>query len=222
MKSIFQRTNPAVEQIFAQAGRPEKVLYIPIDYAKATHTALACNGASQQLHAPFHLANDHEGIAFLRRLTRGLCRKHHIRPEHVIYGGEDGGPYSFNFIHALAAQPGLVLGFHAADAADERENLQASTDKLDLLGIANLIFTTCGRSIAPHPAAARVLCQLTRHRRSLVRAASSAMRRIHALVDQLLPGFLDQQQSGVVPSCCIKLKRHRRADGFGDSLHQIS
>ena len=199
MNSIFHRTNPSVEKIFAEAGRPEKVLCIPIDYAKSKHTALACNGASEQLHSPFHLENNPVGVAFLLKLTQGLCRKHHINPAHVIYGGEDCGSYSLNFIHALAAEPGVVLGFHAADAADERENLQASTDKLDLLGIANLMFKKRGRTIHLEASAARTLRQLTRHRRSLVRAASSAMRRIHSLVDQLMPGFLDEKQSGLVP-----------------------
>ena len=46
MKSIFQRANPAIKELFEKAGSPEKVLCIPIDYAKREHTALACNGAA--------------------------------------------------------------------------------------------------------------------------------------------------------------------------------
>ena len=32
MNSIFQRSNPAIEKLFAEAGSPKKVMCIPIDY----------------------------------------------------------------------------------------------------------------------------------------------------------------------------------------------
>jgi len=42
MNSIFNRSNTAIEKVFAEAGKPEKVMCVPIDYAKKTHTALVC------------------------------------------------------------------------------------------------------------------------------------------------------------------------------------
>jgi len=32
MKSIFQRSNPAIEKLSAEAGSPKKVMCVPIDY----------------------------------------------------------------------------------------------------------------------------------------------------------------------------------------------
>ena len=55
MSSIFRRKNPAIEKLFAAAGSPKKVLCIPIDYAKAQHTALACNGEGMQLRGAFNV-----------------------------------------------------------------------------------------------------------------------------------------------------------------------
>jgi hypothetical protein len=47
-------------------------------------------------------------------------------------------------IYNLRAHDFLVIGVNAADAAKQRENHQASTDKLDLLGIANMLINKRG------------------------------------------------------------------------------
>ena len=43
--------------------------------------------------------------------------------------------------------------------------------------------------------------EITRCRRGLVRQQTAASNRIHALVDQLFPGFLQQPNSGLTPFC---------------------
>ena len=200
MKSIFQRSNPAILDLFERAGRPEKVLCIPIDYAKREHTALACNGAGLQLRGPFTLHNTPAGVDFLEKVVAGLCRKHAIRREHVFFGGEDGASFTFNFAHALVQKGWLGIGIHAPDAARERQNLVASTDNLDLLGIAAvLINKKWGRTLVAECSPAQVLRSLVHHRASLVRARSASALRLYHLADQLLPGFLDEKQSGLTP-----------------------
>lgn len=200
MKSIFQRANPAILELFQKAGDPAKVLCIPIDYAKRQHTALACNGAGLQLRGPFNLHNNPAGVAFVEEVVAGLCRKHAIRREHVFFGGEDCSSFSFNFAHALVQKGWLGIGINARDAAGERQNLVASTDKLDLLGIASvLINKKWGRTLAAECSLARVLRDLTHHRDSLVKARTASALRIHHLADQLLPGYLDEKQSGLTP-----------------------
>lgn len=200
MKSIFQRANPAILELFEKAGRPEKVLCVPIDYAKREHTALACNGAGHQLRKPFTLHNTPAGVEFLEKVVTDLCRKHHIRSEHVLFGGEDGASFTFNFAHALVQKGWLGIGIHARDAVRERQNLVASTDQLDLLGIAAvLINKKWGRTLTAECSPARVLRNLVHHRASLVRARSASALRLHHLADQLLPGFLDEKQSGLTP-----------------------
>jgi len=200
MSSIFQRKNPAIEKLFAAAGSPKKVLCIPIDYAKAQHTALACNGEGLQLRGAFNIHNNPAGVDFLEEIIRGLCRKHAIRKDHVLFGGEDCSAISFNFIHALLRKGYLGIGLNARDAAKERENMVASTDKLDLLGIASLLINKkWGRTLSAEYGEARILRELTHHRAALVKAHTASAYRIHHLVDQLLPGFLDEKQSGLTP-----------------------
>ncbi len=200
MKSIFQRSNPAILDLFKKAGSPEKVLCIPIDYAKKEHMALACNGAGLQLRGPFVVHNNPAGVAFLEKAVAGLCRKHSIRREHVFFGGEDGASFTYNFAHALVQKGWLGIGVNGRDAAKERQNLVASTDKLDLLGIASvLVNKKCGRTLLSECPPARVLRDLVHHRSSLVKARTASALRIHHLADQLLPGFLDEKQSGLTP-----------------------
>ena len=200
MTSIFQRKNPAIEKLFAAAGSPKKVMCIPIDYAKAQHTALVCNGEGLQLRSPFHIHNTPLGIDFLEEIVAGLCRKHSIRKAHVFFGGEDCSAIAFNFIHALLQKGYPGIGINARDAALERENQVASTDKLDLLGIASvLINKKWGRTLSADYSAARILRDLTHHRLALVKAHTASAYRIHHLVDQLMPGFLDEKQSGLTP-----------------------
>jgi transposase len=200
MKSIFQRKNPAIEKLFAEAGSPRKVICVPIDYAKKQHTALICNGEGSQLRGPFNIHNSPAGVDFYEEVVAGLCRKHSIRKPHVFFGGEDCSAIAFNFIHALLQKGYLGIGLNAYDAAKERENQVASTDKLDLLGIASLLINKkWGRTLSAEYGAARIMRELTHHRKALVKAHTAGAYRIHHLIDQLLPGFLDEKQSGLTP-----------------------
>ena len=200
MNSIFQRANPAIQKLFADAPSPKKIMCIPIDYAKRQHTALVCNGEGHQLRGAFYIHNNPAGIDFLDQIVAGLCRKHSIRKQHVFFGGEDCSAIAFNFIYALLQKGYLGIGLNARDAALERENQVASTDKLDLLGIASLLINKkWGRTLSTEYGHPRMLRELTHHRSALVKAHTASAYRIHHLVDQLLPGFLDEKQSGLTP-----------------------
>jgi predicted nucleic acid-binding protein len=54
-----------------------------------------------------------------------------------------------NFTQALRARQYLVLRVNAAEAAENRENLIASTDLLDLLGIAKTLLSRRARATGP-------------------------------------------------------------------------
>ena len=162
MNSIFQRSNPAIEKLFADAGSPKKVMCIPIDYAKRQHTALVCNGEGMQLRGAFNIHNTAEGVDFLEDIIKGLCKKHSIRKCHVFFGGEDCTAFCYNFIHALLERKYLGIGINAYEAAEARQNQLASTDKLDLLGIASvLINKKHGRTLSTEYGQARLMRELT-------------------------------------------------------------
>jgi transposase len=198
-KSIFIRQNQTLVKLFADAQLPEKVLCVPLDYAKLTHMALCCNGTGKLLKKAFPVKNTPEGVGFLLSVIVKICRKHHIQREHVFFGGEDCGTFSLNFIHTLQEHGFTVVGVNAKDAADQRENIQASTDALDLLGIAKLLINRRGSTAGGEPGAERALRTLTRHRKAQVRLRTATSNRIHQIVDQLFPGFLDEKLSSVPP-----------------------
>ena len=200
MNSIFQSSNPAIEKLFADAGSPKKVMCIPIDYAKRQHTALVCNGEGMQLRGTFNVHNTAEGVAFLEDIIKGLCKKHSIRKPHVFFGGEDCTAFCYNFIYALLEKKYLGIGINAYEGAEARQNQLASTDKLDLLGIASvLINKKRGRTLSTDYGQARLMRELTHQRDSLVKAHTASAYRLHHWVDQLMPGFLDSKQSGLEP-----------------------
>ncbi len=196
-KNIFAQGDQALVNLFKSAGDTNKVLCVAIDYAKNTHVALCCNGSGDKLKASFPVNNTPEGLTFLLEKTEGLCRKHHIEKKHVFFGGEECGTFASNFIHELRNRSYLVIGVHAHRAKQYRENVKASTDKLDLLGIAKALLNRQGHPVGvdnmDH------LCMITRHRRTLVKMVTGLGNRIHAWTDQLCPGFLNEKLSGVTP-----------------------
>jgi len=90
---------------------------------------------------------------------------------------------------------------NAGEAKRNRENFLASTDNLDLMGIAKTMLSRRARvardPLDTEPGIYREMRDLTRARRKLVREQTATSNRIHAHVDRLFPGFLDSRKSGV-------------------------
>ena len=77
--------------------------------------------------------------------------------------------------------------------------MQASTDRIDLMGIASMLLN--GRANCS-PAQSGVyynLRTLVRHRRRLVQMLTEVKNRVHGIVDELFPGFLSEKNTGIVP-----------------------
>ncbi len=198
-RSIYGQQSQELMRIYEEAGRPSKVLIGAIDYAKRDHVALFCNGNGDILRKPFPVRNTPEGVEFLLARMDEVCRYHRINPKHAFFGGEDCGSYTENFAECLRERGWLVAGVNAQDAKRQRENLQASTDRLDLLGIARMLINRRGNCAPSQHGAYRNMRTLVRHRRRLVSLTTEERNRIHALVDRLFPGFLDEKKSGLTP-----------------------
>jgi len=199
MRSIFRKRNPDVEALFESAGLARKVMCVAFDYAKKIHTAVVCDGNGRQLRGVFNVENNKAGLDYLLGIVAGLCRKHKIRHEHVFYGGEDCGSYAFNFIHALVSRGFLVVGINTKQAKDERENSKASTDLIDTVGVAGMMIKMKGRTIGEATEDVHGLKRLRRQRGAILKAHSGSAHRIYRIVDELFPGFLAQDSSGITP-----------------------
>ena len=127
-----------------------------------------CNGYSDILRKPFSVKNTLEGVKYLIDQVMRSCRQRHIKKEYVFFGGEDVNSYAENFANALRSKGFLVANVNAHDAKKQRENLQASTDRIDLMGIATMLLNLRAKCSPAQDGIYRNLRTLVRHRKKLV------------------------------------------------------
>ena len=198
-RNIYSNQSQQLLTLFEEAGNNSKIMCVPIDYAKKDHVVMFCNGHGSILRKPFSIKNDPEGVKFLIDQVSRSCLHRKINPNHVFFGVEDVGSYAENFANTLRSKGWLVAGVNAQDAKKQRANIQASTDRLDLLGIATMLLNRRGNCFPAQSGSYLNLRTLVRHRRKLVVMATEVRNRIHTVVDRLFPGFLDEKKSGITP-----------------------
>ena len=189
--------------IFDAVESPKNVLIVALDYAKDKHLCLLCNGAGDQLLKAFPVHNDRAGFEHLLERIQTTCKRRSIKRGSVIIGGEDNPAYAENFLHALDRHKEgfLVVRVNAWKAKRQRENIQASTDLLDLSGIAKTLINRDAYPVfdreGPHGAEYDdhgALRALSRTRDALVKVRTSISNRIHNEVKVLFPGYLDTSE----------------------------
>lgn len=170
-----------------------------------------CNGYGDIVRKPFNVKNSPEGFSYLIDQTTRSCRHRHIQKQHVFFGGEDVNSYAKNFVSALRNNGWLVARVNAHDAKKQRDNLQASTDRLDLMGIATMLLNCRANCCPAQSGVYRNLRTIVRHRRKLVKMKTAVRNQIHTVVDQLFPGFLNEKKSGISPfsPSCLYLMEDR-------------
>src|SRR5271157_941979 len=130
--SIYPDGNPQIIKLFERAGHPTKVLCVALDYAKAQHSALICNGLGDLLRGAFPVENTPAGAKQLLEEVRHCAKQKKVRPEQVFFGGEDYPSFAENFLRHVRQAGFLVVRVNAWEAKKQRSNFQASTDALDL------------------------------------------------------------------------------------------
>jgi transposase len=198
-KNIYVNQSQELLTLFEEARNSAKVMCVPIDYAKKDHVVMFCNGYGDILRKPFTVKNSPEGVKYLSSQLTRSCRNRGIDLKHVFFGGEDVGSYAENFVNTLRSKGWLVAGVNAHDAKKQRSNLQASTDRLDLMGIASMLVNRRANCSPAQSGIYRNLRTLVRHRKKLVVISTEVRNQIHTVVDRLFPGFLDEKKSGITP-----------------------
>lgn len=207
--SIYGDQDSGLRSIFDRAGDPRKVLCVAMDYAKRKHVAMVCDGHGDILKKPFVVENTRQGVDYLLEQVAASARHRKIPQNQIFLGGEDEPSYVANFTAALRARDYLVMRVNAFQAKESRANLVANTDHLALLGIAKTLLSRRARpsgDTSPENPVYYHLRELARSRRSLVRQQTAVANRIHTLVDQLCPGFLDDSKSGLTAFCDASLE----------------
>lgn len=198
-RNIYQNRSQELLSLFEKAGNSAKVMCVPIDFAKKDHVVMFCNGYGDILRKPFSVKNSPDGVKYLADQATRSCRRRGIKKNHIFFGGEDANSYAENFVNTLRSKGWLVAGVNAHDAKKQRANLQASTDCLDLMGIATMLLSCRANCCPAQSGIYRNLRTLVRHRRKLVVMSTEVRNRIHAVVDRLFPGFLNERKTGIVP-----------------------
>lgn len=200
--SVYRNRNAQIAAIFERAGDARKVLCVALDYAKSKHLALVCDGNGDTLKDSFSVRNDPDGVAFLIDQVRATARRRKIPDEQIYFGGEDEPRYVSNFSRALRDAGFQVFSVNAWLARKNRAGAMASTDKIDVGGIATTLLSRRART--PRSAHEQVGCyqhlrELMRTRRKMVRDKTAATNRIHTRADELFPGFLSASASIITP-----------------------
>jgi transposase len=198
-RNIYLNRSQELLSLFEEAGSGAKVMCVPMDYAKKDHVVMFCNGYGDIVRKPFCVKNSPKGVKYLTDQVTRSCRHRRISPKHVFFGGEDPNSYAENFVTTLRSKGWLVAGVNAHDAKKQRANLQASTDRLDLMGIATMLLNRRANCCPAQSGIYRNLRTLVRHRRKLVVMRTEVSNRIHTVVDRLFPGFLKERNTGICP-----------------------
>lgn len=204
-RNLYGARSQAVRECLDRAGGPDKVLVVPMDLAKKEHTAVVCLGDGECLCKAFAVRNSPEGADHLVGRIDGLRRQRSIARENVLIGGEDPAQYTFNFIHRIRLDGFAFLRVNAAEASRLRNNSRAVSDVLALDGIGQALIQQRGRMLGTFDSLYCSLKSAARDRRRLVCEETAWKNRIHRSVEILFPGFLDREQSGIVPFCCASL-----------------
>lgn len=198
-RNIYRNQSQEILSLFESAGDRHKVMCIPMDYAKKDHVVMFCNGNGDILRKPFSVKNSLEGKNYLVDQVKKSCLHRGIKLQHVFFGGEDCGSYADNFITALRSDRWPVAGVNVCDAKKHRDNKQASTGILDLPGVCKMLLNCKGNCSPAQTGIYWNLRMLVRQRRKLVQILTGVKPRIHFIVDQIFPGFLDEKKSGIFP-----------------------
>lgn len=198
-RNIYLNRSQELLGLFQEAGNNAKIMCVPIDYAKKDHVVMFCNGYGDIVRKPFSVKNSPEGVEYLTQQVIRSCRHQAINRKHVFLGGEDPNSYAENFVNTLRCQGWLIANVNARDAKKQRANLQASTDRLDLMGIAVMLLNRRANCSPAQLGIYRNLRTLVRHRRKLVVMRTEVSNRIHTVVDRLFPGFLNERNTGICP-----------------------
>jgi transposase len=194
-KSIFRKDSQKLDAAFIEAGRPEKVLLVPLDFAKSTHYACFCDGLGRYQRQAFTVKNNNEGLDYLVGLIEAARKSRSIRNKrHVIVGGEDSASYTRNFMERLKELGYLAVRLSAREVHRQAESMDSSTDKTALRAIAKTMLNRDAQLIDGHDIYTE-LRALTRQRRRIVHLNTAVKNRIHTHADRLFPGFLSKDSA---------------------------
>ena len=197
MNSIYTKRSNAVTQVFNDVPA-EKILIVPLDFAKEKHVVRLCNGSGKYLHkSSFSVNNDKAGVEYLCQRIQSCCARQGIAKQNVFISAESPHSYCIHFLHELQSKGYTVLRVNAAEAKRYRKNSLASSDTIDLDGIANAVLNRRARPLEEVTKLYTNLKRCSRAYKCYKKDQARQKNRIGKLIDEIFPGFLNKQKSSV-------------------------
>ena len=209
--NIFPKRSQAVGGVVGRTD-PRKLLIVPVDFAKSTHVAQIARGTGEYLRKrPLSVHNTEAGAAWLLDRVESAAARLRVAKPNVIFGGEDPPEYVWNFVLRIRAAGYQFVRVNAKEAKRQRVNTRATSDELDLAGIAQTILLRRCYDIEARDEVFAAMKRASRSRRRLKRQETAVRNRIHRDADVLFPGFLCEKNSALPPfgEACLALMADR-------------
>jgi len=199
-RSIYPVKSQTLPAVFCSGAKWGEVLLVPLDFGKREHAAQFCLGnGTYLLGKHLRIFNTSEGAEYFLERLRRVLNKHKIPDELVLIVSEDPPPYLINFIERIRKEGYQWARVNAREAAKLRSTARASSDGIDLSGIAQAAISRRARELEAFDGLYHCLKSAARARRKFVMDETAAKNRVHNCVDVLFPGFLNEANSGLRP-----------------------
>mgnify|MGYP001091979815 CR=1 FL=1 len=190
LNSIFKSANNNLRDVLNNC-LPSQLLYAPIDVAKHNHSAMIVNFLGDIIIPKFDFPYNNHGIEFLKNKLQSACSMTHAKK--IFLALESTGHYHENLVASLIASGYDISIIRPIDSKNERDNVHAKTDAIDLAAIARVIIANKGtRSNMPDNIYYN-LQRASRTHRQLTWQETRLKNIITMLVDKTFTGLWDQQ-----------------------------
>ncbi len=184
--SIFKNTGASLRELLTEY-KPDEILYVSIDVAKYSHSSIIANLFGDVIIPRFDFPYNSHGIGFLRKKI-DLAQKQ-TDAKKVFFGLESTGHYHENLTAALIKLGYDVAVINPSDTKDERDNIHAKTDNIDLAAIARVMATNKGKRSYIPDCIYYNLRRASRTHRQITQQETSIKNVITMLVDKTFNGL---------------------------------
>jgi len=169
---------------------PSQLLYAPIDVAKHNHSAMIVNFLGDIIIPKFDFPYNNHGIDFLKNKLQSACSETNAKK--IFLALESTGHYHENLVASLIASGYDISIIRPIDSKNERDNVHAKTDAIDLAAIAKVIISNKGTRSSMPDNIYYNLQRASRTHRQLTWQETRLKNIITMLVDKTFTGLWDQ------------------------------
>jgi transposase len=184
----------------------DRTVIVAVDFAKRSMKVQAfLDSETVAWKRGLDVENSQAGVVFLLEKLDGILRKWRVSRNRVVFGGEDPASYAIPFIEAVKHQGFLFVAVNAKAASGNRDNTRASSDLLDLDGIAETIRRKHVRDLEASSGIYAALYRASRARSQAKKLERQVENQIHRIVDLVFPGLLEDKATGMKPLSAASL-----------------